>query len=77
MEPARAIAPPGTRRPLGIDDLGIDFGHGLSQREVDYLVQSEWAVTAEDILWRRTKLGLVFDDSQVVELNRYLNEKLT
>jgi glycerol-3-phosphate dehydrogenase len=39
-------------------DLGKDFGAGLTEREVDYLVQNEWAVTAEDILWRRTKLGL-------------------
>jgi len=35
-----------------------DIGHGLSAREIDYLVEKEWARTAEDILWRRTKLGL-------------------
>ena len=38
-------------------DLGLSFGM-LSQREVDYLVEHEWAQTAEDILWRRSKLGL-------------------
>ena len=42
----------------GMDDLGHDFGGGMHQREVDYLVRHEWAVTAEDILWRRSKLGL-------------------
>jgi glycerol-3-phosphate dehydrogenase len=39
-------------------DLGQDFGAGLSAREVDWLVAREWARTADDILWRRTKLGL-------------------
>lgn len=39
-------------------DLGENFGAGLYAREVQYLVAHEWAMTAEDILWRRTKLGL-------------------
>jgi glycerol-3-phosphate dehydrogenase len=39
-------------------DMGIDFGGGLYEREVDWLVREEWASTADDILWRRTKLGL-------------------
>src|SRR3954469_12212225 len=39
-------------------DMGIDFGGGLYEREVDWLVREEWANTADDILWRRTKLGL-------------------
>ncbi len=38
----------------GIDDLG----GGLSSREVEYLATHEWARTADDILWRRTKIGL-------------------
>lgn len=40
------------------DDLGRSFGAGLSEAEVRYLRDVEWAQTAEDILWRRTKLGL-------------------
>ena len=39
-------------------DLGRDFGGGLHGAEVDYLVDQEWAKSAEDILWRRSKLGL-------------------
>ncbi|WP_026783417.1 glycerol-3-phosphate dehydrogenase [Pleomorphomonas koreensis] len=39
-------------------DLGRDFGAGLTEAEVRYLVRREWAKSAEDILWRRTKLGL-------------------
>jgi glycerol-3-phosphate dehydrogenase len=39
-------------------DLGRHFGAGLTEREVNYLVAEEWAQTADDILWRRTKCGL-------------------
>jgi glycerol-3-phosphate dehydrogenase len=41
-----------------LSDLGEDLGAGLTEREVDYLVETEWAETAEDVLWRRSKLGL-------------------
>jgi glycerol-3-phosphate dehydrogenase len=51
---------------------GRDFGAGLSQAEVDYLRAEEWACTAEDVLWRRTKLGLRLDAAQQVELAEYL-----
>jgi len=43
---------------IGPDDLGKHFGAGLTEREVDYFVAEEWAQTAEDVLWRRTKCGL-------------------
>jgi glycerol-3-phosphate dehydrogenase len=42
----------------GINDLGRNYGADLYEREVDYLKEQEWAMTAEDILWRRSKLGL-------------------
>ncbi len=38
--------------------LGRDFGGGLFEAEVDWMVRHEWARTAEDVLWRRSKLGL-------------------
>lgn len=41
-----------------LDDMGPHHGAGLYQAEVDYLKTYEWARTAEDILWRRTKLTL-------------------
>jgi glycerol-3-phosphate dehydrogenase len=56
-------------------ELGQDFGHGLTAAEVDYLVSHEWAQTAEDILWRRTKLGLRFSASQTQALVSYLSHK--
>jgi glycerol-3-phosphate dehydrogenase len=42
----------------GIADLGQHFGAGLTEREVRYLTTQEWAVTGEDVLWRRTRCGL-------------------
>ncbi|MCU0947134.1 MAG: glycerol-3-phosphate dehydrogenase [Porphyrobacter sp.] len=58
-------------------DLGEDFGHGLTAAEVDYLVTHEWARTAEDILWRRTKLGLHFTAEQTARLDAYLADNHT
>jgi glycerol-3-phosphate dehydrogenase len=47
------------RRP---EDLGQRFGADLMEREVDWLAHNEWARTPEDILWRRSKLGLRMSD---------------
>jgi glycerol-3-phosphate dehydrogenase len=59
---------------MGWDDLGQCFGAGLTAAEIDYLRQEEWAVTAEDVLWRRTKLGLRLEAGQVKALEIYLAE---
>lgn len=53
-------------------DLGQDFGADLYEAEVRYLVENEWARTAEDILWRRTKRGLHFDREQTAQLEAFL-----
>jgi len=42
----------------GPNAMGEDYGAGFTERELDWLVQHEWARTAEDVLWRRSKLGL-------------------
>jgi glycerol-3-phosphate dehydrogenase len=55
-----------------IADLGEDFGAGLHAREVDYLIANEWARTASDILYRRTKLGLHISRDGVARLTAYL-----
>ncbi len=57
------------------DDLGQDFGAGLTAREVDYLRTHEWARTAEDILWRRSKLGLRLSDAEIAAVDGYLAAK--
>ena len=56
-----------------VSDLGKHFGADLYQAEVDYLIEQEWAVQAEDILWRRSKLGLALDSSQQAALRDYLS----
>lgn len=53
-------------------DLGTDLGGGLTVREVDYLRAREWAVTAEDILYRRSKLGLHVPSGTEARLAAYL-----
>lgn len=55
------------------DDLGLDFGAGLRQREVEYLIGQEWAKSAEDILWRRSKLGLRNRQITIDELNEFVS----
>ena len=65
-----------TRDVLGdiqrVEELGTNFGAGLTAREVDCLVADEWAETAEDILWRRTKCGLHMDAAQRAAVEAYL-----
>jgi len=58
-----------------MDDMGMHFGAGLYEREVHYLYQHEWATTADDILWRRTKLGLRLESQQVVALEDHLGSQ--
>jgi glycerol-3-phosphate dehydrogenase len=56
-------------------DLGRDFGAGLYEREVCHLVANEWAVTAEDVVWRRSKLGLRMTDHEIQVLEEWLATK--
>jgi len=56
--------------------LGHHFGGGLFAREVDHLVDREWARNADDILWRRTKAGLDLDDNAQQTLARYILDRL-
>jgi glycerol-3-phosphate dehydrogenase len=53
-------------------DLGEHLGAGLYAREVDYLCAQEWAQSAEDILWRRSKLGLFMTPGQRQRVSQYL-----
>lgn len=54
------------------EDLGEHFAEGLHAREVDYLCRYEWARDADDILWRRTRLGLSFPADACQRLQGYL-----
>lgn len=56
----------------GWDALGGEIGHGLSAAEAAWLVEREWARSADDILWRRTKLGLHFTPEAAARLTAWL-----
>jgi glycerol-3-phosphate dehydrogenase len=56
----------------GLSDMGEHIGSGLYSREVDYLCSQEWALDAQDILWRRTKLGLFTTAQEQEHLVQYM-----
>ena len=60
-------------RAAQLEDLGEEFGAGLFEVEVDYLKKYEWAVSADDILWRRSKLGLQVDAAGKIRLSNWLS----
>ncbi len=53
-------------------DLGRVFGADLTAAEVDYLMAHEWALEPDDVLWRRSKLGLRLSKDEVAELKEYM-----
>lgn len=53
-------------------DLGRDFGATLTEAEVKWLMKKEYAQTAEDVVWRRTKLGLRMTPDQIAALDAYM-----
>jgi len=54
-------------------DLGQPFGATLTEAEVRYLMSAEWAVTAEDVVWRRSKLGLRMSSSEIKTLDDWMS----
>ena len=56
------------------NDLGQDFGATLTEAEIDWLMTREFARTSEDILWRRSKLGLRMSADAVTTLDKYLTD---
>jgi glycerol-3-phosphate dehydrogenase len=58
----------------GPSDLGVNFGANLYQREVDYLCRNEWACSTDDVLWRRSKLGLRFSGRERSSLDNYIKQ---
>ncbi|MFZ6693467.1 glycerol-3-phosphate dehydrogenase [Undibacterium sp. SXout20W] len=58
-----------------LSDLGAEVSPGLFEIEVNYLVEHEWARSAEDILWRRSKLGLHTTQEAITALQAYLARK--
>ncbi len=57
------------------NDMGEYFGHDLYALEVDYLLEEEWVTDTDDLLWRRSKLGLFVNAKNIEHLKYYLDEK--
>ncbi len=60
-----------------LDDLGAGLAPSLYAREVDWFVDREWATTAEDVLWRRTKVGLHSTPAQQQAVAAYIAQRLS
>jgi glycerol-3-phosphate dehydrogenase len=58
-------------------DLGQDFGAELFAAEVEWLIDKEFAQSADDVVWRRTKLGLRMDQEQIDALDQWIKDRLT
>lgn len=59
-----------------MDDLGRHFGAGLTSAELEYLHSHEWAHTADDVLWRRTKVGLHMTDAERQQLASLIDREM-
>ena len=56
-------------------DLGANFGFNLTEAEVCWLIDKEWARTAEDVLWRRTRLGLRLNADEAARLDHWMRDR--
>ena len=54
--------------------LGNNLGDNVYEGEIDYLIKNEWAQTVEDIIWRRTKLGLQITPQTIENIRTYLEK---
>ncbi|HET7880493.1 MAG TPA: glycerol-3-phosphate dehydrogenase, partial [Acetobacteraceae bacterium] len=55
-----------------LSDMGRSFGADLTEREVDWMVGHEWAASADDVLWRRSKLGLRLTNDEANTIDDWL-----
>ncbi len=60
----------------GPADLGEEVAPGLPEAELEYLVREEWALSADDVLWRRSKLGLHLEPPQREAVERWMAARL-
>ena len=55
-----------------VNDLGDDFGAGVYSAELNWAIKNEWVTSAEDFVWRRTRLGLRLSKVQIAEIDNYV-----
>jgi glycerol-3-phosphate dehydrogenase len=58
-----------------LDDLGQSFGATLTAAEVSYLMTWEWALSAADVVWRRSKLGLRLSAAEIATIDEWIMTK--
>ncbi|MUK62134.1 glycerol-3-phosphate dehydrogenase [Aliivibrio fischeri] len=59
------------------DDMGQIFARGVYQAEIDYLIENEFAKNEDDVLWRRTKLGLYLNNEEKATIASYIESNLS
>ncbi len=64
------------RHAASTEDLGVAFGPTVYQIEIDYLIREEWVTHIEDILWRRTKIGLTLSRENIERLKSHYQDKI-
>lgn len=60
-----------------LGSMGENFGADMYQAEVDYLIDHEWAMSLEDVIWRRTKHGLRLSQSEQANLESYITAQVS
>jgi len=58
------------------EQLGESFGHGVTAFEIDWAIENEWVHSADDFLWRRSKMGIRFKEEETAALNTYIKRKM-
>jgi glycerol-3-phosphate dehydrogenase len=64
------------RGATGFASLGRHFGATLTEAELEYLMRQEWAERADDVVWRRTKLGLRLTPDQILAIDAFMRDRL-
>jgi len=59
-----------------LTDMGEDFGATLTEKEVRWLMENEYAQRADDVVWRRSKLGLLMSKDQIAHLDEWMQDAL-
>ncbi len=57
-----------------VQDMGKAFGANLTEREVNWLMEKEYARTAEDVVWRRSRLGLRMSKAEIGDLDNWMKD---
>jgi glycerol-3-phosphate dehydrogenase len=56
-----------------LEDLGAQFAHTMTEAELRYLIENEWVTCADDVLWRRSKLGIRYSKDEIKQLEDWFS----